>query len=136
MNPKQYCKQGMTNPSNTIGGGGEGRDGGEVHRTYEDDDATGGPEEPSRRSSGAGVDVATLAKLKGQGTTAEAVVNDEERFWMEERDRTCEDDDGGRGTFATGLRRRGGCANPSQDGLSRERYAAEEEKIKSGWRSS
>jgi hypothetical protein len=51
-----------------IGGGGEGRDGGELHRTCEDDDATGGgggAEEPSRRSSGAGVGVATLAKLKG-----------------------------------------------------------------------
>jgi hypothetical protein len=55
---------------------------------------------------------------------------------MGERDRTCEDDDGGRGSFATGLRRRGGCANPSQDGLSREGDTAEEEKTRSDWRSS
>jgi hypothetical protein len=56
---------------------------------------------------------------------------------MEERDHTYEDDDGGRrGTFTTGLQRRGGCANPSQNGLSRERDAAEEEKTRSGWRSS
>jgi hypothetical protein len=64
------------------------------------------------------VGAATLAKVKGQGTTAASVVN--ERVRMEERDRTCEDDDRGEGSFATGLRRRGGCANPSQDGLSRE----------------
>jgi hypothetical protein len=55
----------------------------------------GGAEEPSRWSNGAGVGAATLAKLKGQGTTAAAVVNDEERVRMEERDRTCEDDDRG-----------------------------------------
>jgi hypothetical protein len=56
---------------------------------------------------------------------------------MEERDRTCEDDDGGRrGTFTMGLRRRGGCANPSQSGVSWEGDAAEEEKTRSGWRSS
>jgi hypothetical protein len=52
---------------------------------------------------------------------------------MEERDRSCEDDDGGRrGTFTTGLRRRGGCANPSQTGVSRERDAAEDENEKRG----
>jgi hypothetical protein len=96
------------------GGDGEGQDRGELHRTYEDDDTSGGggAEEPSRRSSGAGVGAATLVKVKGQGTTAASVVI--ERVRMEERDRTCEDDDGGRGSFATGLRRRGGCANPSQ----------------------
>jgi hypothetical protein len=56
---------------------------------------------------------------------------------MEERDRTCEDDDGGRrGTFTMGLQRRGGCANPSQSGVSREGDAVEEEKTRSGWRSS
>jgi hypothetical protein len=53
----------------------------------------GGAEEPSRRSSGAGVGAATLATVKGQGTTAPAVVN--ERVRMEERARTCEDEDGG-----------------------------------------
>jgi hypothetical protein len=36
---------------------------------------------------------------------------------MEVRARTCEDEeDGGRGSFATGLRRRRGCANPRKDG--------------------
>ena len=40
-----------------------------------------------------------------------------ERVRMEERARTCEDEeDGGRGSFATGLRRRRGCANPRKDG--------------------
>jgi hypothetical protein len=53
----------------------------------------GGAEEPSRRSSGAGVGAATVATVKGQGTTAAAVVN--ERVRMEERARTCEDEDGG-----------------------------------------
>ena len=100
------------NPSYTTGGGGEGLDRVEQHRTCADDDATGGAEEASRRSSGAGVGAATLVKVKGQGTTAASVVN--ERVQMEERDNTCEDDDGGRCSFATGLRRRGGCANPSQ----------------------
>ena len=74
-----------------------------------------------------------------KGTTAATVVNDEERVRME-RDRTCEDDDRGRRvTFTTGLRRRGGCGNPSQkSGVSREQDAAEEENEKrgSGWRSS
>jgi hypothetical protein len=74
----------------------------------------GGAEEPSRRSSGAGVGAATLATVKGQGTTTTAVVN--ERVRIEEIARTCEDEDGGRGSFATGPRRRRGCANPSQDG--------------------
>lgn len=52
-----------------------------------------GAEEPSRRSSGAGVGAATLATAKGQGTTAVVVVN--ERVRMEERGRTCDDDDRG-----------------------------------------
>jgi hypothetical protein len=39
------------------------------------------------------VGAATLATVKGQGTTAPAVVN--ERVRMEERARTCEDEDGG-----------------------------------------
>jgi hypothetical protein len=39
------------------------------------------------------VGAATLAKVKGQGTTAASVVN--ERVRMEERDHTYEDDDGG-----------------------------------------
>jgi hypothetical protein len=39
------------------------------------------------------VGAATLATVKGQGTTAAAVVN--ERVRMEERGRTCDDDDGG-----------------------------------------
>jgi hypothetical protein len=34
---------------------------------------------------------------------------------MEERGRTCNDDDRGRGSFATGMRRRPRCANPRQD---------------------
>jgi hypothetical protein len=38
----------------------------------------------------------------------------------------------GGGTFATGLQRRGGCANPSQDGLSREGDAAAEEETQDG----
>jgi hypothetical protein len=41
------------------------------------------------------VGAATLATVKGQGTTATAVVN--ERVRMEERGRTCDDDDGGGG---------------------------------------
>jgi hypothetical protein len=53
----------------------------------------GGAEEPSRRSSGAGAGAATLATVKGQGTTAAAVVN--ERVRMEERARTCDDEHGG-----------------------------------------
>jgi hypothetical protein len=79
----------------------------------------GGAEEASRRSSGAGVGAATLVTIKGQGTTTAAVVN--ERVWMEERARTCEDEEGGRGSFATGLRRRRGCVNPSQDGNETQR---------------
>jgi hypothetical protein len=59
------------------------------------------------------VGAATLATVKGQGTTAAAVVN--ERVRMEERARTCDDEDGGRGSFATGMRRRPRCANPRQD---------------------
>jgi hypothetical protein len=40
------------------------------------------------------VGAATLATVKGQGTTAAAVVN--ERVRMEERGCTCDDDRGGR----------------------------------------
>jgi hypothetical protein len=50
---------------------------------------------------------------------------------MEERPRTSED--GGRGSFAMGLRRRCGCVNPSQDGNEKRQW---EENIRSGWTSS
>ena len=55
---------------------------------------------------------ATLATVKGQGTTAAAVVN--ERVRMEERGCTCDDDRGG-GSFATGMRLRPRSANPRED---------------------
>jgi hypothetical protein len=42
---------------------------------------------------------------------------------------------GGERFLRDGLWRRGGCTNPSQDGLSREGDATEE-KTRSGWRSS
>jgi hypothetical protein len=46
--------------------------------------------------------------------TAAAVVN--ERVRMEERGRTCDDDDGGgRGSFATGMRLRPRSVNPRED---------------------
>jgi hypothetical protein len=108
-------KQGSTNPSYTTGGGAEGRDRVEQHRTCADDDATGGAEEASRRSSGAGVGAATLATVKGQGTTAAMVVN--ERFQSEERGHTCDatTTGGRRGSFATGMRLRPRSANPRED---------------------
>jgi hypothetical protein len=69
--------------------------------------------EPSRRSSGAGVGAITLATVKGQRTSEAVAVNERVRM---ERARTCEDEDRGRGSFATGLRRRRGCVNPRKDG--------------------
>jgi hypothetical protein len=53
----------MTNPSYTTGRGGEGLDRVEQHRTCADDDAKGGAEEASRRTSGAGLGAATLATV-------------------------------------------------------------------------
>jgi hypothetical protein len=94
----------------------------------------GGAVEPSRRRSGAGMGAVTLATVKGQRTSEAAAVN--ERVRMEERARTCEDEDMGRGSFATGLRRRCGCANPRKDGNeTRRRGTVSWDGGVRGWRS-
>jgi hypothetical protein len=89
----------------------------------------GGGASRGRRSSVASVSAATLATVNVQGTTAAAVVN--ERARMEDIPHTSED--GGRGSIATGLRRRRGCTNPSEDGNETRQW---EENIRSGWTSS
>jgi hypothetical protein len=80
------------------------------------------------------VGAVTLATVKGQRTSETAAVN--ERVWMEERAPTCEDEDGGRGSFATGLRRRCGCANPRKDeNETRRRGTDDWDGGVRGWRS-